>query len=140
MRFTQGEILAIVGVILYVAFFTHPPPMFIVNIVNNPIGQAISLLAILYVSMRISHVVALLLAVAFLVSVNPVLEYLDEKEQKPAQKKAAAVPAPPVEDILAKLMKGNRMPQKSGKDVEKKTTSPILPKPSPIGKEHFAAF
>ncbi len=137
MRFTQGEILAIVGVILYVAFFTHPPPLFIVNIVNNPVGQAISLLVILYVSMRISHVVALLLAVAFLVSINPVLEYLDEKEQKPAHKKT---PAPPVEDILQKLMKGNRMPQKSGKDVEKKAPSPIPPKPSPIGKEHFAAF
>lgn len=140
MRFTQGELLAVVGVIVYVAFFTHPPPAFVMNVVGNPVGQALCLLGILYVSMRISHVIALLLAIAFLVSVNPVLEYLDEKEQKPAQKKSAAVPAPPIGDLLQKLMKGDRLPQKAGKDVGKKHESVVPPKPSPVGKEHFAAF
>ena len=140
MRLTQGEILAVVGVIGYVAFFTHPPPAFIVNIVGNPVGQALCLLAILYVSMRVSHVIALLLAIAFLISVNPVLEYLDEKEQAPAQKKSKGVPAPPVENILQKLMKGDRLPQKAGKDVKKAVSSPVPPKPSAAGKEHFAAF
>ena len=139
MKLTQGEILAVVGVVLYVAFFSHPPPTFIANLVNNPIGQALSLLAIVYVSMRISHVIALLLAIAFLISANPALEYLDEKEQTPAQKKAKAVPAPPVTDILQKLMKGDRLPQKAGKDGGKPTTSHVPPKPA-TGKEHFASF
>jgi len=139
MRFTQGELLAVVGVIVYVAFFTHPPPAFVMNVVGNPVGQALCLLGILYVSMRISHVIALLLAIAFLVSVNPVLEYLDEKEQKPAQKKASAVAMPAGMDILQKLMKGDRLPQKAGKDTGKPAPVHTVPKPA-VGKEHFAAF
>jgi hypothetical protein len=138
MKLTQLEIASAIALIGYVAFFTHPPPAFVTSVLGNPVGQAIALLAILYTAMRVSYVIALLLAIAYLASSNPVLEYLDAKEQKP-QPVSKGVGAAPAMDILQKLMKGDRMPQKKGKDVTPPVKAVTPPKPA-VGKEHFAAF
>lgn len=143
MRFTQFELVSTIAIIVYVAFFTHPPPDFIVQHLNNPVGQMIALIGILFVAMKVSYVVGILLAIAYLVSANPVLEYLDEKEQKPKkeQPKTSAVPAAPSTDVLKSLMKlGERMPQTAGKDVGPKVKSAVPPKPVHSSKEHFASF
>jgi hypothetical protein len=142
MKLSQLETFGALAIIAYIAFASRPPPMWMQIIVQNPVGQAILLAGIVYVSVRVNYILALLLMVAFVVTVRPTFEYLDPKEQTPSSKqpKSAAVPAPPAKDILQTLMKmGERMPHTSDRTPAPKPTSHVPPKPA-SGKEHFASF
>jgi hypothetical protein len=150
MNLTRTELLSIAGLVLYVAFASHPPPAFVTSILSNPVGHGVVLLAILYVTIKVSFVVGLFAAIAYLISSSPALEYLDPTEQTPPkeQPKASGVPNPAISGMLNSILnhkKGDtRLPQTAGKDVTEKPADPIPPKPTTQhptkGTEHFSPF
>jgi hypothetical protein len=143
MKFSQVEYLIIGCIILYVAFFTHPPPAFVKSVFSNPFGHIAMLLALVYVSTRFNLVVCLLLGIAYLLSSNPTLEYFEDpkkKEEKKEEKEqpSSGAPEPDIKGALGKLM------AMQGKDVTKPPPQVNVPKPSTpsnVNKtEHFSAF
>ena len=144
------EYLVMASIIVYIAFFTHPPPLFIALMLKSPVGQGIALVLVLLTFMR-NQPIGMLLGVAYLVSSYPVLEYLDATEQGPAKKQptSAGVPTPQVKDMkeLTELMKmipgkGEKIPQGKGKDETKPPPETNQVKPSDTGKvtEKFSSF
>lgn len=152
MKLTQAELILITVIIGYIAFFTHPPPSHITNLLETPVGHIIALLGILYVTVYKSLLVGVFLGIAYIMTSPRVTEYLDEKEQKPtapAQPKSAGVPPPAVSGMVGQSMrkKGDtRLPQAQGKSNTMKPTEVVPPKPAApppttkSGVEHFAAF
>jgi len=143
MKFSQAEYLIIGIIILYVAFFTHPPPQFIKSVFSTPFGHIGMLLLLVYVSTRFNLVVCLLLGLAYLLSSNPTLEYFEDpkkKEEKKEEKEqpSSGAPEPDIKGALGKLM------AMQGKDVTKPPPPVNVPKPSTpsnVNKtEHFSAF
>jgi len=143
MKFSQAEYLIIGIIILYVAFFTHPPPQFIKSVFSTPFGHIGMLLLLVYVSTRFNLVVCLLLGLAYLLSSNPTLEYFEDpkkKEEKKEEKEqpSSGAPEPDIKGALGKLM------AMQGKDVTKPPPPVNVPKPptpSNVNKtEHFSAF
>jgi hypothetical protein len=148
MRISQEELILVGLVIVYIAFFSHPPPLFVKKVLDNPVGKAIAMLGVLYVTVYNSLIVGVFLAVAFVLTVTSVTEYLDETEQKPAteekkQPMASGIPPPALTGALAALLKKGdvRLPQKQGKSETTKPaiTAPVKPTP-PAKIEHFASF
>jgi len=139
MKLSQIELGSIAGLVLYVAFFTHPPPSFVRSVLSHPVGQVLALLGILYVTSQKSVAIGLFLAIAYVTSSFNVLEYLDEKEQKPTEKEQpkSGAPKPDLKSIgkLADMMKGMNMPpNKGGKltaEAGKSVTTPPPPGPTP---------
>jgi hypothetical protein len=149
MRLTQFELLGVAAVIVYIAFFSRPVPSVVQTVFSNPVGQAATLLAILYVAAHQSMILGVFLGIAFLVSSGVQTEYLDPKEQAPKketpQPKAAGVPPPAVtgmlNSILSKKKGDTRLPQAQGKSVTEKPAGVVPPKPTlPTKTEHFASF
>ena len=152
MKLTQAELILITVIIGYIAFFTHPPPSHITNLLETPVGHIIALLGILYVTVYKSLLVGVFLGIAYIMTSPRVTEYLDEKEQKPTapvQPKSAGVPPPAVSGMVGQSMrkKGDtRLPQAQGKSNTMKPTEVVPPKPAApppttkSGVEHFAAF
>ena len=145
MKFSQVEYGMIGAIILYVAFFTHPPPQFVQQLFSNPFGHIGMLLLIVYVCTKFNLVVGLLLGVAYLLSANPTLEYFeDPKKKKEEDKKkveekpqpSSGAPEPDIKGALGKLM------AMQGKDVTKPPPPVNVPKATPPPKttEHFAPF
>ena len=152
MKLVQLELAVIIALVLYIAFFTHPPPRFISAVLESPVGQVIVLLGILFVASQKSAAVGLFLAIAYLTSSYTVLEYLDEKEQKPTEQPKSGAPAPD-KASMNKLMgmlngmkpsKGEKLPSAT----EKSSTTPppttgLPPKgaaPKAKTQEHFSPF
>lgn len=148
MKLSRGELGIIAVVILYVAFFTHPPPAHITNFLESPIGHIVALVGILYVAVYKSLIVGIFLGIAYMMTVNSVTEYLDPKEQKPKEEEkkqptSSGVPPPAVTGAMGSMMKkgDTRLPQSKGKDVKDKPTSVTPPKPTPPKTvENFASF
>jgi hypothetical protein len=153
MRVTQVELVIVALLIGYVAFYTHPAPKHLQDFLSTPVGNVIALGGILFVTVYQSLVVGVFLAIAYIMTVNAVTEYLDPKEQTPpAQPKSAGVAPPEVNGALKALLKGNkpafkgdnRLPQAA----QKKGTAPLHstppvapPKASPPKTiETFASF
>jgi len=152
MKLAQLEMAIIIGLVFYIAFFTHPPPRFISAVLESPVGQVLVLLGLLFVASQKSAAVGLFLAIAYLTSSYPVLEYLDEKDQKPKEQPKSGAPAPD-KASMNKLMgmlngmkpsKGEKPPAVAGKSV---TTPPpatgLPPKGAPAKpktQEHFSPF
>lgn len=143
MKLTQFELASVGLLVVYIAFFSHPPPSHISNFLESPIGHAVVLLGILYLAMKVSYVVALFAGIAYMLTVRPAFEYLDPKEQKPDQPKASGIPSPAITGMLASMLskqKGDvRLPQKAGKDEKHKPKEAVPPKPKD-NAEHFTAF
>lgn len=135
MRVSQTE-LGIVGLLIaYSAFFTHPAPHHLKDFVSTPVGKAIGLLSVLYVSAYQSLIVGVFLAIALVLTMGAVTEYLDEKEQTEQPKASTPKPA------ISKVLGDTRLPQQAGKDVKSKPTEGVKPKPSSDKvAEHFASF
>ncbi len=155
MKLTQAELILIAVIIGYIAFFTHPPPSHITNLLETPVGHIVALLGILYVTVYKSLLVGVFLGIAYIMTSHRVTEYMDEKEQKPkgpetpAQPKSTGVPPPAVSGMVGQSMrkKGDtRLPQAQGKSNTMKPTEVVPPKPAApppttkSGVEHFAAF
>lgn len=149
MKLSRNELGVVAVIILYVAFFTHPPPSHITNFLESPIGHIVSLIGILYVAVYKSLIVGIFLGIAYMMTVNSVTEYLDPKEQTPKKEEekkqptSSGVPPPAVTGAMASMMKkgDTRLPQAQGKDVKDKPTTVTPPKPTPPKTvENFASF
>lgn len=133
------------AIIVYIAFFTQPPPLFVRLVLKSPVGQVLALLVVVGAFMK-NQPIGLLLGVAYLVSSYPVLEYLDADEQKP-QPKANGVPKPAIdmkglESLMQMAGKGGKLPQGKGKDETKPPTPTHTVKPHSDAKvtEKFSSF
>jgi hypothetical protein len=154
MRVTQAELVIVALLIGYVAFYTHPAPKHFQDFLSTPVGNVLALGGILYVTVYQSLVVGVFLAIAYIMTVNAVTEYLDPKEQTPtpAQPTSTGVAPPEVNGALKALLKGNkpsfkgdnRLPQvsqKKGTPPPHSTPSVAPPKASPPKTvETFASF
>lgn len=137
MRVSTNEWIVLAAIIGYIAFFTHPPPSHIQDFLNTPIGHIIALLGIAYVLVYQSFISGLFLAVAYVMTVNSVTEYMDEKEQKPKeetkeQPKSNGVPPPAITGMLQSKLSQRPSPTgpKSGV-TEKEKPSVKAPAPAP---------
>jgi hypothetical protein len=138
MKLSQIELVSVGLIILYVAFFSHPPPSHIKDFLSSPVGHAVFLVSILYVTVYKSLIVGVFLGIAYVMTAASTTEYLDPKEQKPkekAQPKAAGVPTPSssIKDIMSKLEKGDTLAHKAvaGKSSTSPPPSVAAPKPAP---------
>uniref|UniRef100_A0A6C0CHM9 Uncharacterized protein n=1 Tax=viral metagenome TaxID=1070528 RepID=A0A6C0CHM9_9ZZZZ len=137
MKLSQIELVSVGLIILYVAFFSHPPPSHIKDFLSSPVGHAVFLAAILYVTVYKSLIVGVFLGIAYVMTAASTIEYLDPKEQKPKDKeqpKSAGVPpaTSSLKDILGKLQKGDSVAHKAvaGKSDTAPPPATATPKPA----------
>ena len=95
----------IVGALaVYVVFFTRPAPVAVVSLLSNPLAQLAVLGAIVYVGATVSLLIALVAAVAVVLSI-PAREYMDNKKDTKVDAKAdttkPALDLPPTSGITA---------------------------------------
>ena len=147
MKLSSMELGGVALLIVYVAFFTHPPPSVVSSLLSTPIGHGVVLLAILYLVMYPSIILGLFLGIAYVMSSTSTLEYLDPKEQKPSapQPKANGIPPAAISGMLAAMTgkkKGDvRLPQSHGKAEHTKPAEPVQAKPAAPAKiENFSSF
>jgi hypothetical protein len=158
MRVSQVELGIVALLIGYVAFYTHPAPKHIQDFLSSPVGTVVALCAVLAVTVYKSLIVGVFLAIAFVMTINGVTEYLDPNEQKPkpeppAQPKSAGVAQPEMAGALKSLLAGVNKPAFKGDSrlpvvAQKKGTPPLQSTPSvappkssnPKSLEHFASF
>ena len=150
MKLTKMEMILVGLLIVYLAFFSSPPPAFISTHLNNPVGKVLGLLAVLYVTVYQSFIVGVFLAVAFMMSVTRVTEYMENPEKKEEKKQPSSNmnSMADAKDIIKGMMeKGDKLPSMQGKDVT--TAPPAKEKPKPavpvppkgkVGIEKFASF
>jgi hypothetical protein len=152
MKITS-EYLVVAGLIVYIAFFTHPPPAFVSLMLKSPVGQVLVLLGVVGIFMK-NQPVGLLAGVAYLASSYPVLEYLDASEQGPPKVKEQPKSGAAKPDIKGKLEsilqgtkglmagKGEKLPQEKGKDVKAPPppTTTVKPHTDPKVTEKFSLF
>lgn len=142
MRVTQIELGIVALIIGYIAFYTHPAPAHLQSFLESPVGKLIGLGGVLFVTVYHSLLVGVFLAIAYIMTVGSVTEYLDPKEQTPTDKKlapvtqpkSAGVPTPDVHGALASLLGSSSKPSFKGdtrlpQAAQKKGVAP--PKPSP---------
>lgn len=156
MRVSSLE-LGLVGLIIgYIAFFTHPVPHSLKGFLSSPVGIVIALVGVFAVTVYKSLIVGVFLAIAFIMSVSGVTEYLDPKEQtaEASQPKSQGVSPPMNIDAMKSLLAGaskgpafkgdTKLPQ-----VGQKKGTPAAHSTPPTGKvtasapktiEKFATF
>jgi hypothetical protein len=157
MRITPIELGLTALIIGYVAFYTHPVPQFVSMVLSSPVGSIGALVFILLVTVYKSQLVGIFLAIAYLVSVGQVTEYLDPKEQKAEpeakpQPKSNGVSPADAKGVLKALtsnlgkpaFKGDtKLPSESNKKgmQPSKPAETAVPKATPSKTlEHFASF
>lgn len=138
MKLSQTELVVVGLLILYVAFFSHPPPAHIKDFLSSPVGHAVFLLGIVYVTVYKSQIIGVFMGIAYVMTAASTTEYLDPKEQKPKEKdqpKSAGVPDPSasLKEILGSLKKGDTVAHGAvaGKSVT--TPPPATSAPKPAG-------
>jgi outer membrane biosynthesis protein TonB len=109
---TQYLIAGAIG--LYIVLMTRPAPAMITNLLASSVAQIAALALVIYVGATQSLIVAVVLAVAVVMS-TPSREYMTVEEKKKVDKKAPATKKP-----AAKPMK----------DLGKEATKPAKPTPS----------
>jgi len=138
MKLSQVEMVFLGGAIVYVAFFTHPPPTFVQYVLSTPWGHAASLLGLLVVALKVSHLAALFVGIAYILSSNPTLEYFEEKkkEEKEESQPKSGAPEPDLKGLAGKIM------AMQGKDMTKPPMPSAVPKPASAEKkeEHYSNF
>jgi len=141
MHFSKNLQYAVSGVLaLYIVFFTRPAPGMVVSVLSSPIAQLAALAAVVYVGASVSLLVALVAAVALVLSM-PAREYMtaEPKDQKPvvdaakevagaAGQAAAGKMSDMLGDLAAEKKKGNKPAAMSAENP--------IGKPSD-GKEEF---
>ena len=137
MKLSQIELVSVGLIIVYVAFFSHPPPSHIKDFLSSPVGHAVFLLGILYVTVYKSLIIGVFLGIAYVMTAASTTEYLDEKEQKPEEKeqpKSAGVPdvTTSLKDIMGKLEKGDSLAHTAvaGKSDTAPPPATTTPKPA----------
>jgi type IV secretory pathway VirB10-like protein len=150
MRLTTVEIVVVGVLIVYLAFFSNPPPAFVQSLLETPVGKIVALLAVLYVTVYQSLIMGVFLAVAFIMSASKTTEYLDNPKKKEEAKQPSSNMDSMAEakDIIKSMMKkGDKLPSAQGKSVTAPPPAHNKPKPAtptpPKGKsgiEKFASF
>jgi len=150
MKLSRLEMILVGLLIVYLAFFSNPPPSFIATHIDNPVGKVLALLAVLYVTVYQSLIVGVFLAVAFMMSVSKMTEYMENPEKKEEKKQPSSNMGSMAEakDIIKSMMKkGDKLPTAQGKSVTAPPPANEKPKPAtptpPKGKagiEKFASF
>jgi hypothetical protein len=104
---------------LYVVFFTRPAPYVVTSLLASPVAQVAALALVIYVGAKQSMVVAVVLALALVMSM-PAREHATnmEKDAADALKKAADAPAKPA-------------PKPAASKAKKADTSSVGAKPGP---------
>jgi hypothetical protein len=139
MKLSQSEMIFLGGSIAYVAFFTHPPPQFVQQVLSTPWGHGAALLGILVIALNVSHLAALFVGIAYILSSNPTIEYFEEKKKDPKEDEQpkSGAPEPDIKGLAGKIM------AMQGKDVSKPPPASAVPKPaSPDSSktEHYSNF
>ena len=151
MRLTQIEMVLVTLLIIYLAFFCSPPPSFVTSVLNNPVGKVAALLGVVYVTVYQSLIVGVFGALAFMMSVPSVTEYMEnapKKPEEPKQPSSTMNSMAEAKDIIKSMMKkGDKLPSAQGKSVTAPPPAQQKPKPAtptpPKGKagiEKFASF
>ena len=139
MKLSQTELVVVGLLILYIAFFSHPPPAHIKDFLSSPVGHAVFLLSIVYVTVYKSQLIGVFLGIAYVMTAASTTEYLKEDEQKPEEKKkeqpkSEGVPDPSasLKQILGKLEKGDTVAHGAvaGKSDTAPPPSTTTPKPA----------
>jgi hypothetical protein len=69
------------ALVLYIVFFTRPAPAVIVNLLASPVSQLAALGAVVYIGASVSLLVAVVAALAVVLSI-PVREYAGKEDDK----------------------------------------------------------
>jgi hypothetical protein len=112
---------------VYIVFFTRPAPLPLVNLLSNPLAQLAVLGAVVYIGAKVSLLVALVAAVAVVLTI-PAREFFGDKKSKDKKegmdtKKAAALDIPMVSKALEKAKAAPAEPEAAGGKIEAKTES-----------------
>ena len=67
--------------VLYIVFFTRPAPAAVVNLLASPVSQLAALAVVVYVGASVSLLVAVVAALAVVLSI-PVREYAGKEDDK----------------------------------------------------------
>lgn len=146
MKLSQSEMILVGLLIVYIAFYTQPAPLHVLNALQSPMGHAVWLLAILYTTVYQSLIVGVFLGIAYVMTASRTTEYMEnptpaKSDDKP-QPKSAGTPAPPTKGLVGEKMakphgRLDKHAQKKGTPPPPKHDSPVPPKPAM--KEHFSA-
>jgi len=85
------EYLVAGALALYVVFLTRPAPALVVNLLSSTVAQVAALAAVIYVGATQSLLVAVVLALAVVMSI-PSREHMTEADKKKLDKKPSAAP------------------------------------------------
>jgi len=133
MRLSQTEMILVGLLIVYLAFFSNPPPSFVTSVLNNPVGKVLALLGVVYVTVYQSLIVGVFGALAFMMSVSSMTEYMDSPPKKPEEKKQPSSnmnSMAETKDIIKSMMKkGDKLPTAQGKSVTAPPPAKEKPKP-----------
>jgi hypothetical protein len=155
MKLTESELVLVGLLIVYIAFFTHPPPLPIVQAFESPVGHAVALGGILYVTMYQSFITGIFLAIAYVMTNSRVTEYMTNpssdkkggkgKREDFEQPTSSGVPPPAITGALQSLLKkgDTRLPQESQKKGKATPKAPETSAPkasAPKTLEHFGGF
>lgn len=127
MNRKNTEYLVAGALALYVVFFTRPAPFMVTNVLASPVAQVAALAVVIYVGAKHSLLVAVVLALAVVMSM-PSREHLasgpsdKEKDKKPAAPKKPAPAAPAAGAAPA-----------ASKKAEKADKKPDAAEPAPGG-------
>jgi hypothetical protein len=134
MKLSQTELVVVGLLIAYIAFFSHPPPAHIRDFLSSPVGHAVFLLGIVYITVYKSLIIGIFAGIAYVMTAANTTEYLDEKEQKPAAAASLAsdLSTSSLKDMLGKLEKGDSVAHKAtaGKTVTAPPPPTTTPKPA----------
>lgn len=121
---------------VYIVFFTRPAPLPLVNLLSNPLAQLAVLGAVVYIGAKVSLLVALVAAVAVVLTI-PAREFFghtkskDKKEKMDAKKSAAALDIPMVSKALEKAKAAAPAEPTPGADA-------VATMPETTGSEKFS--
>jgi hypothetical protein len=147
MRLTELELVVVGLLIVYIAFFSHPPPPLVKMLFSTPVGHAVFLALVVWVTVYKSQLIGVFLGITYVMMAASTTEYLDPAEQKDPKKimpqpKSAGVPAPStsVKDIMGKLKKGDTVAHMATAGKSVTTPPPAMAAPKPAASKALGTF
>jgi len=119
MKLSQTELVVVGLLIAYTAFFSHPPPSHIKDFLSSPVGHAVFLLGIVYITVYKSLIIGIFAGIAYVMTAANTTEYLDAKEQKPKAEKPAEAKADTKKGKKTSTNNGPQTDFAQGKDKSK---------------------
>jgi hypothetical protein len=136
MKLSYAEYLSLGLIVVYIAFFTHPPPQFVSQVFSNPLGHVAALGGVLFATSK-SNIVGLFTAIAYLLSTNSTLEYFDTPKKEKEQPKSSMMTPATAKAVLGNLLgKGGKLESVAGKSVTTPPPTTGTTTPAPPKKEY----